>query len=178
MLLVVTGGARSGKSSLALERARTSGGEVVFVATCPRIDGDDELADRIEAHQAERPAHWRTIEAEYDLVGALTQAEDRATVVVDCLTLWVNNLLFRGDGPEAIEAACRTALERVAARSGDTIAVTNEVGLGIVPIDPETRHYRDVLGRVNQLWVDAADHALFLVAGRALRLQPPDELLP
>ena len=178
MLLVVTGGARSGKSSLALTRAEASGGDVVFIATCPRIDGDQELAERIDAHQAERPAHWRTIEAEHDLVEALAQADDRATVVVDCLTLWVNNLLFRGDGPEAIEAECRTAIEGVAARSGDTIAVTNEVGLGIVPIDPETRRYRDMLGRVNQLWIDAADHALFLMAGRALSLRHPDELLP
>ena len=177
MLTVLTGGARSGKSSLALTMAAGSSGPVVFVATCPRIDGDDDLDRRIEAHRSERPSDWTTIEAEHELAVTIRGLDERATVVIDCLTLWVSNLLFRGDGEAAIERMCADALAAVADRAGRTIAVTNEVGLGIVPIDRGTRTYRDALGRVNQAWVAAADQALFLVAGRAIPLHDPQELL-
>ena len=178
MLTVLTGGARSGKSTLALELAKRSGRDVLFVATCPRIDGDEELDDRIRNHRAERPAGWQTIEEEHDLAAAILTADESATVVIDCVTLWLGNVLHRGDDPEAIRRACCNAIEAATSRPGLTIAVTNEVGLGIVPADALTRSYRDTLGRVNQAWVAAADHALFLVAGRAMRLTDPFELLP
>jgi adenosyl cobinamide kinase/adenosyl cobinamide phosphate guanylyltransferase len=177
VLTVLTGGARSGKSSLALELARRSGRPVVFVATCPRIEGDDELERRIGDHRAERPPDWTTVEVEHDLASALRGIDDGATVVVDCLTLWVGNLLVRGDAESAIDAASGQALAAVAARVGETIVVTNEVGFGIVPADRLSRTYRDALGRVNQAWVAAADRALLLVAGRALALHHPDDLL-
>ncbi len=177
MFIVLTGGARAGKSSLALEQARLSGDDVVFVATCPHIEGDNELDSRIQVHRAERPAAWATVEVERELAGALWEIDDRATVIVDCLTLWVSNLLVRGDDQEVIHAASDDALRAVAARSGLTIAVTNEVGLGIVPADGLSRIYRDVLGLVNQTWVAAADRALFVVAGRALALHNPDDML-
>lgn len=178
MLIVVTGGARSGKSRLVVEQVEAgAGGAVVFVATCPRIEGDDDLAERIDAHRSERPASWATIEAEHDLAAAIEGAADEATVIVDCLTLWVANLLYRGDTDAEIDRACGVALDAVGARSGRTWVVTNEVGLGIVPADAGTRRYRDVLGRVNQRWVAAADRALFMMAGRALALHDPGELL-
>ncbi|MGI9615734.1 MAG: bifunctional adenosylcobinamide kinase/adenosylcobinamide-phosphate guanylyltransferase [Acidimicrobiales bacterium] len=178
MLIVLTGGARSGKSSLALKLAERPGLPVTFVATCPRIDGDTELDQRIGAHRAERPAEWTTVEAEHDLAAALQQVDDTATVVIDCLTLWVSNLLHRGDDAAAIDDAGREVITAIAARAGQTIAVTNEVGLGIVPADPLSRAYRDALGQMNQAWVAAADRALFLVAGKAIALRDPDELLP
>lgn len=178
MLTVVTGGARSGKSTVALQLAVRSGAAVAFVATCPRIDGDEELAERIRNHRVERPSGWKTIEEEHDLASAVAVADGSMTVVIDCLTLWVSNLLHRGDGADAVDHACRNAIEVVTSRSGLTIAVTNEVGLGIVPADSSVRTYRDALGRVNQAWVSAADHALFLVAGRAIPLHDPFELLP
>jgi len=177
MLIVLTGGARSGKSSLAVALARRSDQDVTFVATCPRIDGDAELERRIRVHREERPARWATIEAEYDLTGAIRALDPTATVVVDCLTLWVNNLLYRGDDESTIAAACLDALAVVASRPGETIAVTNEVGLGLVPSEALARTYRDVLGRVNHAWVAAADQALFLVAGRAISLHDPLDLL-
>ena len=177
MLTVLTGGARSGKSTLALERARALGGPVTFIATCPRIEGDAELADRIDTHRAERPPNWNTIEAEHDLAAALAVAAPEEVVVVDCLTLWVSNLLIRGDDSQAVEQASRAALDRVRDRRGPTLVVTNEVGLGIVPADQLSRTYRDALGRVNQAWVAAADRALFLVAGKAIALHSPHELL-
>lgn len=177
MLIVVTGGARSGKSRLVVERAEAGGGPVVFIATCPRIEGDADLAARIDAHRAERPAAWTTIEVEHDLADAIAGVGDETTVIVDCLTLWVGNLLHRGDAEAAIDRAGGAALEAVAGRRAPTWVVTNEVGLGIVPADELSRRYRDVLGRVNQRWVAAADRALFLVAGRAIPLHDPGELL-
>jgi adenosylcobinamide kinase/adenosylcobinamide-phosphate guanylyltransferase len=152
-LVVLVGGARSGKSRLAVERARAEGAPVTFIATGEALDG--EMAARIARHRAERPAAWTTIEEPVDLHGALAAVSAGETAVVDCLSLWVAN---GGDG-----AAPKP-------RVGLTIAVTNEVGLGIVPENALARAYRDDLGRANAAWVDAADEAYFVVAGRMLRL--------
>ena len=157
MLTLLIGGARSGKSSLALELAA---GEVVFVATAEA--GDAEMAARIDAHRAERPESWATVEAPRDLAGALRAAPADACVVVDCLTLWVANTMD--------EDAAREAASVAASRRGDTIVVTNEVGMGIVPANELAREYRDLLGRVNALWADAADRVLLVVAGRTLEV--------
>lgn len=175
MLTLLLGGARSGKSTLAEELARRSSGPVTFVATCPRIPGDVELDERIDRHRADRPPHWTTVEEEVDLAAAIDGAPD-GFLVVDCLTLWVSNLLYRSWSPEAIGAASRDALAAVGRRRGDTVVVSNEVGLGIVPADAGTRAYRDLLGTVNRAWANAADRALFLLAGRALPLLAPGDL--
>jgi adenosylcobinamide kinase/adenosylcobinamide-phosphate guanylyltransferase len=113
------------------------------------------MAERIALHQAERPPEWTTIEEPVALSSALASVSDADTVIVDCLSLWIAN---GGDGGVPAD------------RAGLTIAVTNEVGLGIVPDNALARSYRDHLGRVNAAWVDAADEAFFVVAGRALRL--------
>ena len=168
-LTVLLGGARSGKSALAVEMGRRHAGGVTFLATSPPIDGD--LADRIARHRAERPA-WPTIEEPHDVAGALTGAGDDL-VIVDCLTLWVNNLLHRGDADADIEALSRSTAAGAAERAGPTVVITNEVGLGVHPETELGRRYRDVLGRVNQHWVQAADVALLLVAGRAVPLSDP-----
>ena len=152
-LVVYVGGARSGKSRLALERAHAEGAPVTFIATGE--PGDDEMAERIARHRAERPAEWTTIEEPVDLGTALASVPATDTVIVDCLSLWVAN---GGDGSVPPP------------REGLTIAVTNEVGLGIVPDNALARTYRDDLGRANSAWVDAADEAYFVVAGRTLRL--------
>jgi adenosyl cobinamide kinase/adenosyl cobinamide phosphate guanylyltransferase len=156
-LVVYVGGARSGKSRLAVDRASAAGAPVVFVATGEA--GDEEMAERIARHRAERPTGWQTVEEPLELTRALRDAPADATVVVDCLSLWVAN----GGGDEA-------AVEAAAARTALTIAVTNEVGLGIVPANALARDYRDELGRVNAAWVDAADEAYFVVAGKTLPL--------
>jgi adenosylcobinamide kinase / adenosylcobinamide-phosphate guanylyltransferase len=150
---VYVGGARSGKSTLAVERAKAQGAAVTFIATGEA--GDEEMAERIERHKRERPGEWTTVEEPLELAAALASVSDTDTVIVDCLSLWVAN---GGDG--AVPAA----------RGGLTIAVTNEVGLGIVPDNALARAYRDSLGRVNAAWVAAADEAYFVVAGRTLRL--------
>jgi adenosyl cobinamide kinase/adenosyl cobinamide phosphate guanylyltransferase len=169
-LVVLLGGARSGKSARAVELAERRGGPVTFVATGQA--GDEEMAARIAEHRASRPGEWRTVEEPLDLAGAVSAAEPGATVVVDCLSLWTANALERGDSEAQIEAHAGEAARAAAARRGLTIAVGNEVGLGIVPHTPLGRRYRDVLGRVNAIWVDAADEAALVVAGRSLRLEP------
>ncbi|HEX4689978.1 MAG TPA: bifunctional adenosylcobinamide kinase/adenosylcobinamide-phosphate guanylyltransferase [Solirubrobacteraceae bacterium] len=157
-LVVLIGGARSGKSSLAVRLAAGSGAPVVFIATGEGRDA--EMAGRIARHRAERPTGWDTVEEPVDLHAAVESAPPAACVVVDCLSLWVANLLEQGSDPDL----------RVPLRNGPMIAVSNEVGLGVVPATPLGRAYRDVLGRVNAAWAAAADEAYFVVAGKALRL--------
>ena len=160
-LVVLLGGARSGKSARAVSMAAAVGAPVVFVATGEARDA--EMAARIDAHRRERPAGWTTVEEPHDLRAALEAAPAGATVVVDCLSLWVANLLEQGAEPDDLAPVA-------AARTGLTIAVSNEVGLGIVPANELARRFRDVLGRVNAAWVDASDQAFFCVAGRAIAL--------
>jgi adenosyl cobinamide kinase/adenosyl cobinamide phosphate guanylyltransferase len=167
-LTVLVGGARSGKSSLALQLAARAGGPVVFLATGQALD--DEMAARIDRHRAERPRDWRTVEEPVELGRALAEIAAETLAVVDCLSLWVSNVIESWQD-EAIEAAAASAARVAAARPGPTIAVTNETGLGIVPMHPLARRYRDVLGRVNALWVEASDEAYFVVAGRRIRLE-------
>jgi adenosyl cobinamide kinase/adenosyl cobinamide phosphate guanylyltransferase len=166
-LTVLLGGARAGKSALALELALERDVPVVYVATAEA--GDDEMAARIAQHCAARPDEWRTVEEPVALRSTLASVEPEACVVVDCLTLWVANVLARGDDvlPEAEVVA-----ELAATRRGPTIVVSNEVGLGIVPLSPLAREYRDVLGAVNAAFVRRASDAAFVVAGCAIPLQP------
>lgn len=169
-LVVFLGGARSGKSRLAVELAAAAGAPVTFVATGEARD--DEMAERIVAHRAARPAGWETLEEPYELERALTSIVAGRVVVVDCLSLWVANALERGDGQDAIVEAARRAGGAAASRGPMAIGVSNEVGLGVVPGSPAGRLYRDVLGNVNRVWVEAAAEASLVVAGRALRLEP------
>jgi adenosylcobinamide kinase/adenosylcobinamide-phosphate guanylyltransferase len=174
-LIVLVGGARSGKSSFAEELGRRHGGAVTYVATAPRIDGDDDLGGRIARHRADRPDDWSTIEEELDLAGAITRAGD-TFAIVDCLTTWTGNLQYHGHTESEALAATDAAVAVATARTATTLVVTNEVGMGIVPADALSREYRDILGRVNQRWVAAADRAMLMVAGRALHLHHPDEI--
>ena len=167
-LTVLLGGARSGKSRLAVELAVAAGAPVTFVATGEA--GDEEMAARIALHRAERPSDWVTVEEPYALAAALAAAPPSDTVVVDCLTLWAANALARDAAPDIVLAAATSAAAAAASRAALTIAVSNEVGLGIVPLDALSRAYRDLLGSVNRIWVDASADAAFVVAGRALRL--------
>jgi adenosylcobinamide kinase / adenosylcobinamide-phosphate guanylyltransferase len=167
-LTFLLGGTRSGKSSLAVELARAWTGPVTFIATGE--PGDEEMAERIRLHQGERPAEWQTVEAPLDVREALELVPDEAAVVLDCLSLWVANLLERGDSADEIGLESRAVSALAAARPSLTVAVSNEVGLGVVPSTELGRRYRDVLGRVNARWAADAEHAAFVVAGRSLPL--------
>lgn len=168
-LQVLLGGARSGKSLLAVELAGMAGAPVTFLATGE--PGDAEMAERIRRHREQRPAGWTTVEEPYALEAALVQVDPGETVIVDCLTLWVANALERTDEPERVLNDATSAARTAAERSGLTVAISNEVGLGVVPMTALGRSYRDLLGSVNRVWVDAAERAVFVVAGRALPLE-------
>jgi adenosyl cobinamide kinase/adenosyl cobinamide phosphate guanylyltransferase len=176
MLTFLTGGARSGKSSLAVRIALASGRPVVFVATA-RPDGDDEWHERLARHRAERPEAWTTVEEPVHLAEAIAAADSGAAVVVDCLTLWVANVLDVGMSDGEAEAAAVKAASAASKRTQATVVVSNEVGSSIVPVDPGVRRYRDVLGRVNAVFAAAADRAYLTVAGRVVPLLDPDDIV-
>lgn len=170
-LTLVTGGARSGKSTLALSLA-AQGGRVLFAATAEARDGD--MAARIAAHRRERPAEWATLEAPIALAAALRDAAaERDVVLVDCLTLWVSNLMLQPDAPtdDAVLRAADELLLAYTAGAASWIVVTNEVGLGVIPPSALGRRYRDLLGRVNQRVAAAADAVYLVVAGLAVDLR-------
>jgi adenosylcobinamide kinase/adenosylcobinamide-phosphate guanylyltransferase len=171
-LVLLLGGARSGKSSLAVRLAHASGLPVTFVATAEALD--PEMAERIARHRAARPKEWRTVEEPADLRAAVVEAG--ACLVVDCLSLWVANLLERGWSEQQVEEEAAAVAALAAERAPLTIAVTNEVGLGIVPSTPLGRSYRDLLGQVNAAWAAAATQAAFVVAGRLLPLSQPEDV--
>jgi adenosylcobinamide kinase/adenosylcobinamide-phosphate guanylyltransferase len=168
-LTFLLGGARSGKSSLAVQLAREWEGPVSVIVTAEARD--EEMAQRIRLHREARPAEWQTIEEPVELGAALLSVPADSAVVVDCVSLWVANLIEHAVGEDDIEALARTAAELAAERSAATVVVSNEVGLGVVPPSELGRRYRDVLGRVNALWAAAADEAAFVIAGRMLPLR-------
>lgn len=162
-LTFLLGGARSGKSALAVELASQWDGPVTVLATAEA--GDADMAERIQRHRDARPAEWMTVEEPVDLASALELPAADAAVVVDCVSLWVANVLDHD-----VEALNRRAVA-VAKKRARAIVVSNEVGLGVVPVSELGRRYRDVLGRVNAQWAAAADETLLVVAGKTLRLQ-------
>ena len=180
-LTFLTGGARSGKSTLAVELAERSGRPVTFVATAPlppadSPDHDADMAARIARHRAERPAGWTTVDAPVELSEAIRAATGTFTIV-DCLTLWVSNLMWAGVADDDIVELAQMAARQCADATDPIVAVTNEVGLGVHPDTALGRRYRDVLGTVNQRWAASAERSYLLVAGRALRLDDPSTIL-
>lgn len=172
--VLLLGGARSGKSRAAVDLACASGRRVTFVATATA--SDDDMAERIRRHRAERPATWRTVDAGADALEGVRGAGDDL-VVVDCLTLWTSTRLVRGDGEDEICAAASELARELAERPGPSIVVSNEVGLGLVPDNELGRRFRDVLGRVNTVMASSARRSVLLVAGLALPLAPLAEAL-
>jgi adenosylcobinamide kinase/adenosylcobinamide-phosphate guanylyltransferase len=178
-LTVLIGGARSGKSALAVDIGRRFDEKhddttVTFIATAPR--SDDDMDARIDRHMAERPGHWVTVEEQIDLVGAIGRATP-GLVIIDCLTLWTSNLMWADQTDEEVHERTARAVQAAIDHSGDVVVVTNEVGLGIVPDNKLARRYRDLHGRVNQQFVAGAERSLHLVAGRATPLVDPWTLL-
>ncbi len=170
-IILLLGGARSGKSSLAVEMARKRGGKVLFVATAePR---DEEMKRRISAHQKSRPEGWRTLEAPLNIGNEIRKNTGTVkTVIADCITLLVNNIFEKygekatsGTLKKAIESEIKALLDCAEKSPATFIIVSNEVGLGIVPADGISRLYRDLLGRANQMLAARADEVYLLVAG-------------
>jgi adenosylcobinamide kinase / adenosylcobinamide-phosphate guanylyltransferase len=180
-LILILGGARSGKSTLAerLAAELAPEGRVLFAATAQ--GGDEEMRERIAEHRRRRPAAWRTVEAPLDLAAGIAESvSDAQVVLVDCVTLWASNLLLDGGKedetvPPEVEARALAAVDDLLAvyRSGKAtyLLVSNEVGLGLVPPYSLGRAYRDLLGRMNQRLAAAADEVYLLVAGIPLELK-------
>ena len=178
---LVFGGARSGKSALAERLARESGKEVIYIATSHA--GDDEMAARIAHHQERRPPHWRTVEEATALADTLRRlCAPGRIVLVDCLTLWLSNLMFSThvDYPEVgpIDLTPLFTTERAALlawldapAAGDVIFVSNEVGMGIVPYGAVSRAFTDEAGRLNQDVAARCERVLFVAAGLPLALK-------
>ena len=167
-LILLGGGVRSGKSSFALHLAQRLGGRKVFLATAEARD--EEMAERIAAHQARRDAGWQTIEAPHDLADALHAAPSGAAVLIDCLTLWLSNLMERGTD---IETQMTKLQEALAERVGATVIVSNEVGLGIVPDNALVRRFRDLQGNLNQRLAMQASRVIIMIAGIAVAVKSP-----
>jgi adenosyl cobinamide kinase/adenosyl cobinamide phosphate guanylyltransferase len=165
-LVLLIGGARSGKSALAVTLAARAGDPTTLIATGE--PGDDEMAARIARHRAGRPESWQTVEEPLELVAAIERMS--CCLIVDCLTLWTSNMLA-ARGAAATEREAERAAAAAATREPLTIAVTNEVGTGIVPDNELARVFRDLHGRVNLAWADLADRVYLVVAGRALALE-------
>jgi adenosylcobinamide kinase/adenosylcobinamide-phosphate guanylyltransferase len=173
-LVVVLGGTRSGKSRFGRDRAAAlaGGAPVTFLATA--LPGDPELDERIRRHRDDRPAEWTTVEPGPALPEAIRAVEPGTAILVDGLTLWVSLLVTSADADvdAVLDGPIADLVAAVAAHDGPVVVVSDEVGLGIVPLDPLTRRFRDVLGFAHQRLVDASDEAWFLVAGRPIRLDP------
>lgn len=174
-LTLLIGGAASGKSALAVRLGESWEGHVSFIATAQPLD--KEMQEKIGRHRSIRPADWDTIEEPLDLESAISSAPTDAFVIVDCLTLWLSNLMENGLPDDEIETRSNKAASISSARTAPSVVVTNEVGSGIVPANALARRYRDLLGRMNSTWATVADRSLLLVAGRAVALQRPETLL-
>ena len=166
---MLLGGARSGKSALAAKLASASDRAVVVVVTAEARD--EEMTERIRRHREARPAMWTTVEAPVELAAAVRDVGPDAFVVLDCLSLWVSNAIESELSDEQIVEEAHEIASALAKREVPAVVISNEVGLGIVPMNALARRYRDTLGRVNATFVGEADRAYFVVGGRALALE-------
>jgi len=177
--ILILGGGRSGKSTLAVEMARKRGGKVLFVATAEPFD--DEMKRRINAHKKNRPQSWLTLETPLNVGNEIIKNIGTSkTVILDCITLLVNNVFEKygekataGTLEKAVESEIKGLLDCVDKSTATFIIVSNEVGLGIIPADSGSRLYRDLLGRANQMLAARADEVYLLVAGLKMTLKNP-----
>ena len=176
MITLITGGSRSGKSAFAQQQAEQIDGPRLFIATCPRID--PEMDERIIRHQQDREGMgWQTAEVPLRLTEELERTLAGTTVLIDCLTLWINNLMYEAEQKEqeiSEDQMTSSAEELVRAahnHQGQVFLVTNEVGLGIVPDNPMVRRYRDLVGRCNQVIAAFADQVFLVSCGIPMQLK-------
>ena len=169
-VVLVTGGARSGKSRFAQDLVEGWGARILYVATAEALD--EEMADRIGRHRADRGDRWTTLEEPLNLPRALSEATGYDGALLDCLTLWASNLLGRhGEDDAALHDEVQRFLASLASFPGRLCLVTNEVGLGVVPENALARRFRDVAGRINQQVAALCDEAYLVSVGLPLRLK-------
>ncbi len=169
--ILVLGGCRSGKSGHALQLAEGLGQTRLFVATC--VPRDEEMQARVDRHQQDRDATWKTLEVPVELAAAIrTHAPSTEVALVDCLTLWLSNLLMENDNIEWIHKQIADLAAAVQAAPTPLVLVSNEVGTGIVPENRLARHYRDLAGWTNQAVAAACDRVVWTVAGIPVTIKP------
>ena len=173
-IILLLGGARSGKSTYAQELAGLAGGRVLFCATAEALD--EEMRSRIEQHRRSRPLGWQTLEASRDVSTALgRQASEYDAIIIDCITILVANVMGNGSGAEdaesSVEAEILNLTELLKRRQSNYILVSNEVGSGLVPDNRLGRLYRDELGKANQKLAAISDEVYLLTAGIPLKLK-------
>jgi adenosylcobinamide kinase / adenosylcobinamide-phosphate guanylyltransferase len=188
IMTLVLGGARCGKSRYAQSLCNSSS-QVIYIATAPNGDGadDPEMRERIARHRADRPAEWQTVEEQLDLARVVSEAPIEATLLIDCITLWISNLMWKfremtkaeqeklilSEIDELIETVRRRAEKHIAGETaGKVIIVSNEVGCGLVPEHPVARAFRDLQGFANQRLARASHNVILVIAGLPLRLKP------
>lgn len=169
-IILIIGGARSGKSTYALKLAHNKTGTTAFIATCePK---DTEMKKRISLHRAARPKNWTTLEVPCNITQCLKNIKPEVkTLVIDCLTLWITNLMMKNSTAPLIEKETKAMLTALKKMKTSAILVTNEVGLGIVPANKLARDFRDISGRVNQMAAEASNETYFMIAGIPWRIK-------
>ena len=165
--ILITGGARSGKSRIAETWVEAQGTSPIYIATAEPLD--QEMEARIAAHQARRGQNWQTVQAPIDLLAALDATDGKGPRLVDCLTLWLSNMMHHQEDWRAAAATLAAALPT---HNSPITFVTNEVGQGIVPENALARRFRDAAGELNQMVAAASDEVYLAVAGHALKVKP------
>jgi adenosylcobinamide kinase/adenosylcobinamide-phosphate guanylyltransferase len=169
-MIFILGGARSGKSQFAIKLAKAGTKSVVFVATASFKDR--EMQKRIKLHRKNRPSHWKTIEEPKNLVSLFKNLPKKFDlIIIDCLTIFISNLLLNGHTDSNIERGINLILKILKKSKFDSILISNEVGLGIVPDNPLARRFRDLAGRINQKVAKASDKAYLVVSGLSVQLK-------
>ena len=169
---LILGGARSGKSGYAERLAKDSGKQVIYLATAKVMD--NEISERVKRHQQDRPSDWKTVEEPIHLAAALQQwASPECVILVDCLTMWLMNLLsdLSPQSLQQLEDEQRKLLEQLANLNGSVILVSNEVGMGIIPMGELTRKYVDEAGRLHQSIAALVGRVTLITAGLPLSLK-------
>lgn len=169
-IIFILGGVRSGKSSYAIEKALRLDKKVAFIATCSYFD--KEMKERIEIHKKNRPGHWPLFEEPQNIPLLLKRLGSKfKVVIIDCLTLFISNLLSEGFNEQEIVAQVFKIVRTVKSVKCKLIIISNEVGLGLVPKNPLARRFRDLAGRVNQLVAQEADEVFFMISGLPWKLR-------
>lgn len=168
-IVFITGGARSGKSAFAVARAKKSKGGVIFLATGK--PADSEMRARVRKHKRSRPRAWRTVEEDINIAAVISKLEKEQVVIIDCLTLWLSNLLLSGRGEEEILKKVKEFIAALKNTASSVIIVSNEVGGGVVPENKLARAFRDIVGIAHQRIVKVSDEAYFVVCGIPLPLK-------
>ena len=167
LTILVTGGARSGKSVFAEKRTKQLGSSLIYIATSEVIDS--EMKKRVEEHQARRGSEWQTFHAPINLTEALVETDGKGPCLVDCLTFWLNNLIFHDVDLDSAKKELVTVLNE---RSDPVVLVTNEIGSGIIPENALARRFLDEAGRLNQTIAQIADEVYVSISGIPLQIKP------